>query len=90
MILPLKNDQIPACKIKDQNIRQYGCSIASQPDGKTGNDVPGQKINTQSAQLIFSGHNTNLLSAQLLRRDQIWITGKNSLLSPLSRNLLYK
>jgi hypothetical protein len=36
-----------------------------------------KKINTQSAQLIFSGHNTNLLSAQLLRRDQIWITEKD-------------
>ena len=36
-----------------------------------------KQINTRSAQLIFSGHNTNLLSAQLLRRDQIWITEKN-------------
>lgn len=36
-----------------------------------------KRINTHDAQLIFAGHNTNLLSAQLLRRDQVWITEKN-------------
>jgi AAA15 family ATPase/GTPase len=36
-----------------------------------------QKINTKGAQLIFTIHNTNLLNAKLLRRDQVWITEKN-------------
>jgi AAA15 family ATPase/GTPase len=34
-------------------------------------------INKNGAQLIFASHNTNLLGAKLLRRDQIWITEKN-------------
>jgi len=36
-----------------------------------------RNINTKGAQLIFATHNTNLLSAKLLRRDQVWITEKN-------------
>ncbi len=36
-----------------------------------------KSINTRRAQLIFATHNTNLLSAKLLRRDQVWITEKN-------------
>jgi AAA15 family ATPase/GTPase len=36
-----------------------------------------KRINTQSAQLIFAGHNTNLLGSKLLRRDQVWVTEKN-------------
>lgn len=36
-----------------------------------------RRINTKGAQLIFAGHNTNLLSSRLLRRDQVWITEKN-------------
>jgi AAA15 family ATPase/GTPase len=36
-----------------------------------------KRINTQAAQLIFAGHNTNLLGSKLLRRDQIWVTEKN-------------
>ena len=36
-----------------------------------------RRINTKGAQLIFAGHNTNVLSAHLLRRDQVWITEKN-------------
>jgi hypothetical protein len=38
-----------------------------------------RNINTKGAQLIFSTHNTNLLSAKVLRRDQVWITEKNQL-----------
>jgi hypothetical protein len=34
------------------------------------------KINPSSAQLIFNTHDTNLLSAGVLRRDQIWFTEK--------------
>lgn len=34
--------------------------------------------NTSCAQLIFTTHNTNLLNAKLLRRDQVWITEKNN------------
>ncbi len=37
-----------------------------------------RKINKKSAQLIFAGNNTNLLSAKLLRRDQVWVTEKNN------------
>ncbi len=33
--------------------------------------------NTSGAQLIFTTHNTNLLDASLLRRDQIWFTEKD-------------
>lgn len=33
--------------------------------------------NTSGAQLIFSTHDTNLLDADLLRRDQIWFTEKD-------------
>ena len=44
--------------------------------------------NPKSAQLIFNTHDTNLLSACVLRRDQIWFTEKNddanSQLYPLS------
>jgi len=36
-----------------------------------------QRINTNHAQLIFTTHNTNLMDAQLLRRDQVWITEKD-------------
>lgn len=34
------------------------------------------KININNAQLIFSTHNIVLMSAELLRRDQIWLTEK--------------
>lgn len=34
-------------------------------------------INRNNAQLIFNTHNTNLLTADLFRRDQIWFTEKN-------------
>jgi hypothetical protein len=33
-------------------------------------------INKHNAQLIFSTHNVNLMSPELLRRDQIWLTEK--------------
>ncbi len=35
-------------------------------------------INKANSQLIFTTHSTNLLSLDLLRRDQIWFTEKNS------------
>ena len=35
--------------------------------------------NIHNAQLIFTTHDTNLLSARLLRRDQIWFTEKDDL-----------
>jgi uncharacterized protein len=35
-------------------------------------------INTHGAQLIFTTHDTTLLDADLLRRDQIWFTEKDS------------
>lgn len=34
------------------------------------------KVNRKNAQLIFSTHNMNLMSPELLRRDQIWLTEK--------------
>lgn len=34
------------------------------------------RINKGNAQLIFSTHNVNLMSSELLRRDQIWFTEK--------------
>lgn len=34
------------------------------------------RVNTKNAQLIFNTHDTNLLDADLLRRDQIWFTEK--------------
>ena len=34
--------------------------------------------NLHGAQLIFTTHDTNLLSSHLLRRDQIWFTEKDS------------
>lgn len=34
------------------------------------------KVNKRNAQLIFSTHNTNLMSSKRLRRDQIWLTEK--------------
>lgn len=34
-------------------------------------------INNKRAQLIFTTHNTNILDAKLLRRDQLWITEKD-------------
>ncbi len=33
---------------------------------------------SENAQLIFTTHDSNLLSADLFRRDQIWITEKNT------------
>jgi AAA15 family ATPase/GTPase len=35
------------------------------------------KYNTNNAQIIFTTHDTNLLSSGLFRRDQIWFTEKN-------------
>lgn len=35
------------------------------------------KHNSKNAQLIFTTHDTNLLSSGLFRRDQIWFTEKN-------------
>ena len=35
--------------------------------------------NRYNAQLIFTTHDTHLLSSSLLRRDQIWFTEKNEL-----------
>jgi ABC-type polar amino acid transport system ATPase subunit len=34
------------------------------------------ELNRKGAQLIFSTHDTSLLSAHLLRRDQVWLTEK--------------
>ena len=36
------------------------------------------KTNPRNAQLIFTTHDTNLLSTNLFRRDQIWFTEKDS------------
>ena len=36
------------------------------------------KKNTKNAQLIFTTHDTHLLSSQMLRRDQIWFTEKDA------------
>lgn len=38
-----------------------------------------KETNPRHAQLIFTTHNTNLLSAQLFRRDQIWFVEKSRL-----------
>lgn len=35
--------------------------------------------NPRNAQLIFTTHDTNLLNAELFRRDQVWFTQKDSL-----------
>ncbi|MEX1030440.1 MAG: AAA family ATPase [Paenibacillaceae bacterium] len=35
-------------------------------------------LNKKNAQLIFTTHDTNLLNQDLFRRDQIWLTEKNS------------
>ena len=36
-----------------------------------------EKVNVNNAQLIFSTHDTNLLSLDIFRRDQIWFTEKD-------------
>ena len=36
-----------------------------------------QETNSNNAQLIFITHDTNLLSNNIFRRDQIWFTEKN-------------
>ena len=36
------------------------------------------EFNVHNAQLIFTAHNTYLMNSELLRRDQIWFTEKNS------------
>ena len=36
------------------------------------------EINKKSAQLIFNTHDTNVLNLELLRRDQIWFTEKDT------------
>ena len=44
-----------------------------------GKFFPGKNltyINKGNAQLIFSTHNINLMSSELLKRDQIWFTEK--------------
>ncbi len=35
------------------------------------------KLNPKHAQLVFSTHDTNLLSSDLLRRDEVWFSEKN-------------
>jgi len=46
------------------------------------------ETNTHGAQLLFTTHDTTLLDANLLRRDQIWFTEKDndqaSILFPLT------
>lgn len=37
-----------------------------------------KEINKKNAQFIFSTHDTNLLSRELLRRDEIWFAEKNN------------
>jgi AAA15 family ATPase/GTPase len=37
-----------------------------------------KEMNPNNAQLIFSTHNTNLMDSKVLRRDQIWLTEKDS------------
>ena len=37
-----------------------------------------KEINKNNAQLIFNTHDTNLLSLEIFRREQIWFTEKNS------------
>ena len=37
------------------------------------------KTNPNNAQLLFSTHDTNLLSPDLFRRDQVWFTEKNEI-----------
>ena len=34
-------------------------------------------LNKRNAQIVFSGHDTNLLDKNLLRRDQIWFIDKD-------------
>ncbi|MEZ4777643.1 MAG: ATP-binding protein [Bacteroidia bacterium] len=36
-----------------------------------------KELNKKNAQLIFNTHDTNLLSSELFRRDQVWFTEKN-------------
>ena len=36
-----------------------------------------KEFNKKNAQLIFNTHDTNLLSSDLFRRDQIWFANKN-------------
>ena len=48
-------------------ISQYIISLFNNPD-----------TNPKNAQLIFSTHDTHLLSLRMLRRDQIWFTEKDS------------
>ena len=36
------------------------------------------RVNKGNAQLIFSTHNINLMTSELLRRDQIWFTEKQA------------
>jgi len=36
-----------------------------------------KEFNPKNAQLLFNTHNTNLLSPNLFRRDQVWFTEKN-------------
>ncbi len=37
-----------------------------------------KEMNPNNAQLLFSTHNTNLMDSKVLRRDQIWLTEKDS------------
>ena len=37
------------------------------------------ETNPQNAQLIFATHDTNLLSTDIFRRDQIWFTEKDNM-----------
>lgn len=41
--------------------------------------VFNSKDNKKNSQIIFTTHNTNILSSKLLRRDQIWFTEKNKM-----------
>ncbi len=48
-----------------------------------------RKSNPKHAQLIFTTHDTNLLSSHLLRRDQIWFTEKDNIESTDLYNLMH-
>jgi AAA15 family ATPase/GTPase len=57
---------------------EFECSIHPLLARKMLELFQGTNVNRKGAQLIFATHDSSLMSLDLFRRDQIWLTSKNS------------
>jgi uncharacterized protein len=59
-------------------VDELDCSMHPQLTYKLVEMFQSQETNPKGAQLVFATHDTNLMTPALFRRDEIWLTEKNS------------